>query len=273
MRISPLAPGLSVISGYANGNILVIEGPDQLLLVDAQSDRRVGLADSALRTVTPKPVRQVVFTHYHDDHTLGMGHWRTRGATAVAHANVGPQQAKDTVIAEWENWRRTAAPAGARPDATFQDSVALTIGERTVWVHHVPAAHTDGDAIVRLPWANLMHVGDLVEPGAPLFIDYWGGGSIEGMIAAADWILARADESTRIVPGHGRVIGAADVREHRRMLVTVRDRIRIAMAAGRTLEQLQEEGVAREFEPLLGGPRGATRFVRLMWVGVRRESP
>jgi glyoxylase-like metal-dependent hydrolase (beta-lactamase superfamily II) len=117
-----------LISGFTNGNILAVEGNDQILLVDAQSGRRVGLADSALRTVTRKPVRQVAFTHYHEDHTQGMAHWRDQGAVAIAHRGVPPQMMKDTTIANWENWHRTPAAPEAMPDRTFQDSRRLTEG-------------------------------------------------------------------------------------------------------------------------------------------------
>jgi glyoxylase-like metal-dependent hydrolase (beta-lactamase superfamily II)/DNA-binding CsgD family transcriptional regulator len=270
MVIRPVVPGVHVISGYANGNILAVEGPDQVLLVDAQSGKRVGLADSALRTVTRKPVRQVAFTHYHEDHTQGMSHWRAQGAIAVAHQAVAPQMAKDTTIADWENWHRTPAAPEALPDRIFADSMVIPLGARRVVLVHVPGAHTNGDAMAWLPDDNVLHTGDLVEPGGPPFIDWWAGGSLDGMIAAADYILSRVNDQTRIVPGHGDVIGRSTVVEHRRMLVTVRDRLVAAAAAGKTLEQVQAERPAEEFESLLGGPRRAGHFIRVAWYGVPR---
>jgi cyclase len=271
MTIETIAPRLHVISGFTNGNILVIEAPTELVLVDAQSDRRVGLADSALRTVTKKSIRQVIFTHYHDDHTLGMPYWRKAGAAAVAHASVLLQMAKDTTITSWDNWHRTKAPAAARPDLTFQDSLALDLGGQRVWLYHVPPAHTDGDVIVVLPWANVIHTGDLIEPGGPPFIDWWVGGSLDGMIAATDRILMLANESTRIVPGHGPVINKSIVIEHRRMLVALRERIGNAVRDGKTLDQVQAEAPAKDFEQLLGGPSGASRFVRLLYYGLSSQ--
>jgi len=271
MTIRPVLPGVHVISGFANGNILVVEGSDQVFLVDAQSGKRVGLADSALRTVTRKPVRQVAFTHYHEDHTQGMAHWRAQGAVAVAHRAVGPQMAKDTTIADWENWHRTPAAPEAMPDSTFADSMVISLGTRRVVLVHVPGAHTDGDAMAWLPDDNVLHTGDLVEPGAPPFIDWWAGGSLDGMIAAAGYILSRTNDHTRIVPGHGEVIGRATVVEHRRMLVTVRDRLIEAAKAGKTLDQVQVDRPAQEFEALLGGQRRAGHFVRVAWYGVARK--
>jgi glyoxylase-like metal-dependent hydrolase (beta-lactamase superfamily II) len=271
MVVRPVVPGVHVISGFANGNILAVEGADQVFLVDAQSGKRVGLADSALRTITRKPVRQVAFTHYHEDHTQGMAHWRAQGAVAIAHGGVPPQMMKDTTIGDWENWHRTPAAPEAMPDRTFRDSLVISLGDRRVVMVHVPGAHTDGDAMAWLPGDNVLHTGDLVEPGAPPFIDWWAGGSLDGMIAAADYILGRVNDQTRIVPGHGDVIDRAIVVEHRRMLVTIRDRLVESARAGKTLEQVQAERPAAEFEALLGGARRAGQFVRVAWYGVARR--
>lgn len=270
MTVRSLGPGLHVVSGFANGNILAVEASDRVLLVDAQSAKRVTLADSALRTVTTKPVTQVVFTHYHEDHTSGMDHWRSLGATAIAHRNVPSQMARDTIITDWDGWHRTPARVTAMPDQTFTDSMVLSQGTRTVVLLHLPRAHTDGDVMVWIPQENLLHVGDLVEPGASPFIDWWAGGSVDGMIAAADLILARSTEQTRIVPGHGAVISRAVVLEHRRMLVTVRDRVSAGLRSGRTLEEIQASSPALEFESLLGGARRANHLVRLVHYGLSR---
>lgn len=270
MVIAPVAPGIHVISGFANGNILVIEGPMDLLLVDAQSMKRAGLADSALRTVTRKPVRQVVFTHYHEDHTQGMAYWKSQGAFAVAHQNVAPEMRKDTTITD-RDWHRTPAAPEAMPTLEFRDSMMLDVSGSRVWLHHPQPAHTNGDAIVIVPWANVIHTGDLVEPGAPPFIDFWTGGSLQGMITAAEWILRRANDSTKIVPGHGPVIDKATLEQHRTMLIALRDRARLAFAEGKTEEQFIAMQPAKEWEALLGGPRGAANFVKQVYYGARRE--
>jgi cyclase len=271
MTSEMVAPGVHLIAGFTNGNILVIEGRDGVLLVDAQSPRRVGLADSVLRTITSAPVRTVVFTHYHEDHTGGMPHWREGGATAVGQASVPAQMVKDTIIADWEDWHRTPAAPGALPDRTFADRLTLDAGGVRVELIHIPLAHTDGDAIVWLPELNVLHSGDLVEPGGAPFIDWWAGGSLDGMIAAADQLLALVNDSTRIVPGHGPVIGRETLAEHRRMLVTLRDAIGSQVRQGRMLDQVLAARPAAEFERLLGGPRRADQFVRLVYYGLARS--
>jgi glyoxylase-like metal-dependent hydrolase (beta-lactamase superfamily II) len=268
MRAESLGPSLQVISGFANGNILALLGGDSVLLVDAQSARRVGLADSVLRTITSNPVALVINTHYHGDHTEGNAYWHAQGARSLAHDQVPVQAAKDTVIASFEKWHRTPLAAAAMPTHVFRDSVAFTFGDEPVVVRHLPGAHTDGDAVVWLPRANVVHAGDLVELGAYPFIDWWAGGSLDGMIAAVDALLARMDDGTRLVPGHGPVATRETVVAYRAMLVEVRSRVAAALRDGQTLEQLQAAAPTAPYDARHGGPRGGARFVRLVYQGM-----
>ena len=156
MRAEPLRPGLTVISGFANGNILVLSGPDGTLLVDAQSARRVGLADSVLVSLGAPPVRWVLNTHYHGDHVEGNALFRGRGAEVIGQDQLPVQMAKDTTITSWHAWHREPAAPGAFPTRTFKDSLTLRVNGQRVVVTHIPAAHTDGDAIVWLPDALIL---------------------------------------------------------------------------------------------------------------------
>lgn len=268
MTATSLGRGVHVLAGYANGNILVVETSDGLVLVDAQSLQRAPEADSLLRTLTRDPVRRMIYTHYHDDHTSGMTHWRLEGATAVAHRAVPDEMAKDTLIAEMGDWHRTTALPAAMPDRMFTDSTVVTVGGTTLRVLHVPGAHTSGDAIVILPSHDLIHVGDLVEPGAAPFIDWWAGGSLAGMIRAADLILSLAGPDTRIVPGHGLVIGRAEVARHREMLIALQGSVSAAIRAGIDRDRFIETRPASTWEDLLGGIRRADAFIRLLWLGL-----
>ena len=268
MRAETLGPDVHVISGFANGNILALVRGDSVMLVDGQSARRVGLADSVLRTLTDKPVALVINTHYHGDHTEGNAHWQARGARSIAHATVPVQAAKDTVVASFENWHRIPLSPEAMPTGTIADSMAFTFGGEPVIVRHVPGAHTDGDLVVWIPRANLVHAGDLVELGAYPFIDWWAGGSLDGMIDAVDALLARMDERTRLVPGHGPVATLPVVRAYREMLVAVRARVTRAIASGETVEQLVATTPTAAFDAAHGGPRAGERFVRLVYLGL-----
>lgn len=269
MRIASVAPRFQVISGFANGNILVFEGRSGLFLVDGQSAKRVALADSALRTVTSLPVRIVVNTHYHGDHIEGNVYWRERGARIMGHAALAGEARKDTTIAELE-WHRTPAAPEALPDQTFDDSLAMDFeGEPVILLHPKPA-HTNGDAMIWFSRANILHTGDIIEREAPPFIDWWAGGSLDGMIAATDGIIDRVNDRTIIVPGHGTPTDRAGARAYRAMLAAARDRIGARVRAGASPDAIVAERPLQEFEPMLGGERRAGQFVRQVAMGLGR---
>lgn len=269
MTVQRLRPGIHVASGYENGNVLVVESDTALLLVDAQSAERVAALDSAIRRISTQPVRLVINTHYHGDHTEGNAHFRATGAAVLAQRNVAVQAVKDTVIAAWDNWHRTPLAAAALPTRDFDDSIAFDFAGQRVHVWHAPAAHTDGDAVIWLPRANVLHIGDILEVGAPPFIDLWAGGSTAGMLAAIDRVLAVADERTAIVPGHGAVSSRADLVRYRTMLQTVRDRVSSARASGMSIDAVLATRPAMEWESAMGGPRRAQQLVRLVYAGLR----
>ncbi|MBK8249938.1 MAG: MBL fold metallo-hydrolase [Gemmatimonadetes bacterium] len=270
MRITTerLAPGLHVFSGYANGNVLALETRDGVFLVDAQSAKRVAALDTALRQVTQAPVKWIVNTHYHGDHTEGNAFFRARGAEVWAHPRVPVQAAKDTTIAALE-WHRTPLDPAAMPTKLVGDLLEMTLGGVRVTVRHYGVAHTDGDLLTWLPAYNVLHIGDLFEVGAPPFVDWWAGGSLDGMIKVIDTVLTEVNDSTRIVPGHGAVSTRADLRRYREMLATVRARVREGLAAGTADAVLGASAVAG-FEGMLGGERRAKQFGGQVILGLRR---
>jgi glyoxylase-like metal-dependent hydrolase (beta-lactamase superfamily II) len=273
MRAEALAPGLAVISGFANGNILVVSGPEGTLLVDAQSARRVGLADSVLASLGAPPVRWVLNTHYHGDHVEGNTLFHGRGAEVIGQERLPVQMAKDTTISSWHDWHREPAAAGAFPTRTFRDSFTLRVDGQRIVVTHIPAAHTDGDAVVWLPDANVIHIGDLFEHQAPPFIDWWAGGRIEGMLAGVDWGLDHSDSATRIVPGHGPVGTRADLLRYREMLLGVSAAVAAQVNAGKTLAEAQATQPAAPWQPQLGSQRRMDELVALLYLGIEEFEP
>jgi len=268
MRAERLGPDLAVISGFANGNILALTGPDGTLLVDAQSARRVGLADSVLTSLGAPPVRWVINTHYHGDHTEGNAYFQARGAQIIGQEQLPVQMRKDTTITSWGDWHRTPAEAASIPSRTFRDSLTLRVNGQRIVVTHIPAAHTDGDAIVWLPEANVIHIGDLFEHLAPPFMDWWAGGRLEGMLAGVDWGLAHSDSATRIVPGHGPVGTRADLLRYREMLLGVSRGIAAGLHTGATLEEAQASHPAAPWQAQLGSQRRMDQFVALLHLGL-----
>jgi cyclase len=272
MRIQQVAPRFQLISGYYNGNILVFQGKTGLLLVDGQSTKRVGQADSALRTVTTLPVKMLVSTHYHGDHLEGNAHWKKQGARLIAQAQLVEEAKKDTTIPERE-WHRPAASPDMLPDQTFTDSMAFDFeGEPVVLLHPV-AAHTRGDAIIWFPKANVIHTGDILEREAPPFIDWWAGGTFDGMIAACDRVLALINNTTVVIPGHGTPTDKAGLGRYRQMLVAARERIAPRVAAGDTDEAIVAARLLKEYESDLGGERRAGHLVTQITFGLRRKAP
>ena len=274
MRISVerLAAGVVVLRGYANGSVLVIPTRDGLLLVDGQSSKRVTEADSALRTLSKARVRWVVTTHYHGDHVEGNEHWNSAGAEIIGHDNVAAQALKDTVITDFTQWHRTAAAPPSLPTRTVGDSATLDLGGERVVLLHVPDAHTDGDLLVWLPRRDLLHTGDIVEIGAFPFIDWWAGGTLDGMISATERIIRLAGERTTIVPGHGPTIDRRRVQQYRTMLLTARDRIGAAVHDGKTLDEVLADAPLAAFADAYGGDRSAQRFTRLVYYGLTRRT-
>ena len=267
----PLRPGIWVLSGFTNGNILVHDDGTDVLLVDAQSERRVGLADTALRALTSRPVHTVVTTHYHDDHIGGNPHWRAQGARLVAQCNVAVQARKDTTITEWRDWHRTPAPAAAIATECLEDSLTLPRANEQVLLRHVATAHTDGDLIIWLPRANVLHMGDVLELGAPPFIDWWAGGSWEGMLAAVDVGLSIANAETIIVPGHGPATDRAGMVAYREMLQAVGQRVKDAVQRGESMEAIVAARPAAAYEGSFGSQSRADQFVQLLVVGFSRQ--
>ena len=264
-----LRPNIHVASGFTNGNVLIVVSDTGVFLVDAQSLKRVAALDSAIQRITTLPVRSVVNTHYHADHTEGNSLFRQRGSAIVAQRNVRTQAMKDTIISDWENWHREPLPADALPTVVYDDSLKFTVGREPVVLYHVAGAHTDGDTFVWLPRANVLHTGDVLELQAPPFVDWWAGGRLEGIVAAVDRALALTNEETAIVPGHGRVASRDELRRYRHMLVEVGRAVAEGVSHGATADELVTARPAERYGAALGGARGEERLVRLLYYGAR----
>ena len=269
LNVERLRPNMHVASGFTNGNVLIVVGDTGVLLVDAQSLRRVASLDSAIQRITALPVRSVVNTHYHADHTEGNSLFRQRGSAILAHRNVRGQATKDTTIAEWDNWHREPLPADALPTAVYDDSLKLVIGREPVVLYHVAGAHTDGDTFVWFPRANVLHTGDILELQAPPFVDWWAGGRLEGMVAGIDRALALTNDSTAIIPGHGRLASRDELRRYRQMLVEVGRAVSEGEARGATVDEVVAARPAERWGSALGGARSEEQLVRLLYLGAR----
>jgi len=242
----PVAPGLYLLQG-AGGNMAASVGDDGIVLVDDQFAPLAPKIVAALGRLSPKPLRFVINTHWHGDHTGGNEALGGAGAVIVAHGNVRRRMSVPQ-LANLTKREIPASPPAALPVVTFAEDVTLHFNGEQVHVFHVADAHTDGDAIVHFLRADALHFGDTLFVGSYPFIDYDSGGSLPGLVAALDRALPLIGEKTRVIPGHGPLSGRTEVVAYREMLATVHARLAAALAAGKTLEQVQAERPTREFD-------------------------
>lgn len=235
IRVERVAPGVAILFGRG-GNVALSYGEDGNVLVDDQYAPLTPRILAAVASVNAGPVRFVINTHWHGDHTGGNENLAHSGTVVVAHENVRTRMSIDQVV-------RGAAvppsPAGALPVITFDQGLSFHLNGDEVRVFHVDDAHTDGDALVYWHSANVLHMGDTYFNGMLPFIDLDSGGSIDGLLHALSIAIGRADANTVIVPGHGPLARLPDLVAYRDRLQAMRDRIAAEIAAGRSLDQVK----------------------------------
>lgn len=244
-----VAPGVSMLVG-AGGNIAVVTSPRGTLVVDDQippmRDRLV-----AATAKLGGPARLVVNTHWHGDHTGNNEALAGEGAVIVAHENVRKRMSTEQVNALFDK-KTPASPDSALPVVTFTEEITLYWGDQELHAIHVAPAHTDSDSVIHFPKANVIHTGDTYFNGGYPFIDLSTGGSVDGVIAAADRVLALADGDTKIIPGHGPLSNRSELEAYRAMLVGARDRVRKLVAEKKSLDAIVAARPTREWDDKLG---------------------
>jgi glyoxylase-like metal-dependent hydrolase (beta-lactamase superfamily II) len=246
-----LGSGLAMLQG-AGGNIGVSTGPDGVFLIDDQYAPLTEKIRAAIRAISMKPIRFVLNTHWHGDHTGGNENLGEAGVLILAHHRVRERLSTEQFQAI-RNRKIPASPKAAWPVVTFEDGVTLHLNGQTIEVIHVEPAHTDGDSIVYFREADLLHMGDTYFSGMYPFIDTSSGGRIDGMIAAADRGLAIAGPKTRIIPGHGPLSSREELSETREMLISVRDRVRNLIDEGLDRDRVVAGKPSNDFDGAYGG--------------------
>jgi glyoxylase-like metal-dependent hydrolase (beta-lactamase superfamily II) len=254
----------------AGGNIGVSVGEDSAFIVDDQFAPLTPRIQAAVAKLTPHPIRFVVNTHWHFDHTGGNENFGKAGAVIVAHENVRKRMSTEQFI-EFLDLKVKMEPRIALPALTFTRDLTFHQNGDEIRIFHVENAHTDGDAIVHFRTSDVIHMGDTFFNNLYPFIDTSSGGTIDGVVAAADRVLALATDSTRIIPGHGPIASRADLRAYRDMLATVAARVREGVAAGRSLEDVIAFRPTAEFDARFGkGFLPPNRFVEMVYKNVKR---
>ena len=247
-KSTDLGKGLYEITG-AGGNTTVAVGSKGIIVVDTQFAPLYDKLRAKITSLSDKPVLYVVNTHYHADHTSGnaLPSYKRQGHVIVAHPQVAARMLPIRPRADGS----PGTPAGEKPAQGAlwrQRHLRWMAGSITAQLVHVAPAHTDGDTIVSFLNADVIATGDVVTSASYPNIDVAAGGSIDGMIAGANYVIAHADAGTRIVPGHGALTDKAGVVEYRDMLKTARDRIAKAKASGMTEQQVVDANLLKDLD-------------------------
>ena len=225
---------ISVLEG-SGGNIAVLTGRDGKLLVEAGFSVSRPAITAALASINDDPIRHLINTHWHTDHTDGNAWLHDAGAEITAHENTRKRLSVATRVEGWQ-WTFPAAAAGALPVNVFATEHELQRNNTRIAMKYYGPAHTDSDAWVHFTEADVVHVGDTWWNGVYPFIDYSTGGSIDGQIQAVEANLKVFSANTIFIPGHGPVGGRTEVAEFRDMLVTIRQNVAALKKQGHVVE-------------------------------------
>jgi cyclase len=240
IKVAKVGGSVYMLEG-AGGNIGASVGEDGIVVVDDQYAPLADKIQAALIGITDKPVRFVINTHYHEDHTGGNGYFQKQ-APIIAHDNVRKRLESGGAAGNGGSVHFDAKPQPkeALPIITFDHDVTVHLNGEDIRALYFPAGHTDGDSVIFFPKSNVVHMGDdFVTYGFP-FIDVDSGGSINGMIDGVEKVISQVPADVKIIPGHGPVSTVDDVRKYLEMLKGTRDAVAKALQQGQTLDQMKQ---------------------------------
>lgn len=252
------------------GNMVVIAGDDGVILVDTEFAPLHGKIKAAIASVSGEPVKYVVNTHLHGDHTGGNQAFWMDGATLVATKELAASLASGTTNA-LTGAKTAPAPKAAIPRRTYSGSTTLSVKGRRIALTHMPASHTKGDTMVFVPDANVIATGDIVSVGARYpNIDVGDGGDIDGLIRSTDAFIARANAQTKIVPGHGPLMTRADLTAYRKLLADARAAVAKLKSQGMSEDQaVAAKPLAGDIQTRAGAnDQASVNFTRLIYKSI-----
>ncbi len=266
MKVTKVAATVYVLEGADAGNIGASVGEDGIVIVDDQYAPLADRIQAALKSITDKPVRFIINTHYHGDHTGGNAYFQKQA----------PIIAQDTVRRRLETggpggnggsvrFDAKPTPKEALPIITFDHDVTVHLNGEDIRALYFPAGHTDGDSVIFFPKSNVVHMGDdFVTYGFP-FIDVDAGGSIDGMIDGVEKVLAQVPPDVKIIPGHGPVSNVSDVRAYLTMLKGTRSVVAAAIKDGKTLDQMKQANLLAPWKKYSGDFINADAFLETLY--------
>lgn len=233
------------------GNIGISTGEDGLYIIDDQVRPVTAQLLQAIRKISDKPIRFVINTHYHADHTGGNETIGGDGAVIISHDNIRKRMTT-TQVSIFRNDTTPPYAKDALPVVTFNDQMSLHLNGESATAYYVANGHTDGDSIIHFPVSNVIHMGDMFFNGLYPYVDLDAGGAIQGMIKAADLALSMSDDSTRIIPGHGPLAMSEDLEAYRDYLVSATANVQALIDQGMDLQQTIEAKPTQEWDDTLG---------------------
>ena len=258
----PVAGPVYMLQGSGGGNVGVIADPSGVILIDAMDERSAGQIRAAVKDLPGgNHVRFLINTHWHSDHADGnkiLG----PGAVIVAHENVRSLLSKPQTLVGQQT---QALPPAAIPVVTYPDQLTLYAGNEPVRLIHYNHAHTNGDTVVYIDTAKVLHMGDMFFNGMFPFLDVANGGDIDNWVRQLDVIIAKLPADAKIIPGHGPLAGIAELRSFRQMLSDSAGIVRGQMKEGKTLEQIKAAGLPGRFAPWTKGFLPTPQWLELVY--------
>ncbi|WP_435416587.1 MBL fold metallo-hydrolase [Polaribacter aestuariivivens] len=244
-----LTESIYILKGQG-GNIGLFVGEESVFMIDDQFAPLTPKILSAIKKITTKPVKYLVNSHWHGDHTGGNENMQKAGALIIAQENVRKRMNTESKV---RGKIKKASPKEALPVITFSDNMMLHINNDDILVSHVHNAHTDGDAIIYFTANNVVHMGDAYFQGKFPYIDLNSGGNVNGVIAAAEKVILLSDENTKIIPGHGNVSNRKELIEYKNMLIDLKNKIQLEMNNGKSLEEvIKNKEITKDYAKFSG---------------------
>lgn len=265
MKVTKVAGNVYMLEGEG-GNIGASIGEDGIVVIDDQYAPLAERIQAALKSITDKPVRFIINTHFHEDHT-GANAYFQKQAPIIAHDNVRKRLESGGSAGNGGSVRFDAKPQPleALPILTFDHDVTLHLNGEDIRALYFPAGHTDGDSIIFFSKSNVVHMGDDFGIYGFPFIDVDSGGSINGMIDAVEKVIAMLPPDAKVIPGHGRVSSVDDMRAYLKLLKDTREVVQNALKQGKTLDQMRQAKILDPWKKYSGGFISEDAFLETLY--------
>lgn len=254
----------------SGGNILIFSGIDGIFMIDSQFAPLTEKIKTAISNIQSGPIKYLMNTHYHGDHTGGNENIGKDGTLILAHDNVYTRLSRGATKL---SAGREIPPAAkeALPVISFSKDMKLHLNGEDIHAFHVHNAHTDGDVIIYFPKSNVIHMGDTFFKDRFPYIDLNSGGSVNGLLKAISHVLLLIDNETKIVPGHGSMASKEDLEMYLKTVMTLRDRVNKSISSGLELDEIKAANITKEFESWGTGFISADRIIETIYKDLNKD--